>query len=47
MLKLSDNMIEIVSTFKNVNIAEVRIGEKLNKIVSYYKMYLEYFKHKT
>jgi len=47
MLKISDAMIEVISSFKRESIMEVMIGEKLYKIVSYYKIYLEYFKHKT
>ena len=47
MLKMSDEMINIIGCYKRENIAEVRIGERLNKIVSYYKIYLEYFKHKS
>lgn len=40
MLKISDAMIEIISIYKSQNIADVMIGAKLNKIVSYYKIYL-------
>jgi hypothetical protein len=47
MLKISEAMIEIISVYKVHNIADVIIGARLNKIVSYYKIYLEYFKHKS
>lgn len=47
MLKISDAMTEVISVYKTQNINEVMIGNKLNKIVSYYKIYLEYFKHKS
>ena len=47
MLQLSNQMILIISEYQKTSINNVMIGKELNKLVSYYKIYLEYFKNKT
>ena len=40
-------MIEIISRYKVTAINDVMIGKELNKVVSFFKIYLEYFKNKS
>jgi hypothetical protein len=40
-------MIEIISRYKFTAINDVMIGKELNKVVSFFKIYLEYFKNKS
>ena len=47
MLELSNRMILIISEYQKISINNVMIGKELNKLVSFYKIYLEYFKNKT
>ena len=47
MLHLSDKMIAIIQEYQKTSINNVMTAKELNKLVSYYKIYLEYFKNKT